>query len=99
MLRPWKQRKAKERDPKDVPDVKKQTAPGTLSAAVQTKEQLAAVAQTDGIRRIYADCGIFPVKDFAQDVEAWINRLQTAGKELFLTLPRIVRDRELDGRK
>ena len=99
MLRPWKQRKAKERDPKDVPDVKKQTAPGTLSAAVQTNEQLAAVAQTDGIRRIYADCGIFPVKDFAQDVEAWINRLQTAGKELFLTLPRIVRDRELDGRK
>ena len=36
---------------------------------------------------------------FVQNVERWIHRLEEEGKELFLTLPRIVRDRELDGRK
>ena len=99
MLRPWKQRKAKERDLKDIPETEKQTTKEFLTAAVETEEQLAAVEKTDGVKRIYADCGIFPVSGFVQNVERWIHRLEEEGKELFLTLPRIVRDRELDGRK
>ena len=99
MLRPWKQRKAKERDLKDIPETEKQTTQEFLTAAVETEEQLAAVEKTDGVKRIYADCGIFPVSGFVQNVERWIHRLEEEGKELFLTLPRIVRDRELDGRK
>lgn len=99
MLRPWKQRKAKERDLKDIPETEKQTTKEFLTAAVETEEQLAAVEKTDGVKRIYANCGIFPVSGFVQNVERWIHRLEEEGKELFLTLPRIVRDRELDGRK
>lgn len=60
MLRPWKQRKAKERDLKDIPETEKQTTKEFLTAAVETEEQLAAVEKTDGVKRIYADCGIFP---------------------------------------
>lgn len=99
MLRPWKQRKAKEQDLKDIPETEKQTTKEFLTAAVETEEQLAAVEKTDGVKRIYANCGIFPVSGFVQNVERWIHRLEEEGKELFLTLPRIVRDRELDGRK
>ena len=99
MLRPWKQRKAKERDLKDIPETEKQTTKEFLTAAVETEEQLATVEKTDGVKRIYANCGIFPMSGFVQNVERWIHRLEEEGKELFLTLPRIVRDRELDGRK
>ena len=41
MLRPWKQRKAKERDLKDIPETEKQTTKEFLTAAVETEEQLA----------------------------------------------------------
>ena len=44
MLRPWKQRKAKERDLKDIPETEKQTTKEFLTAAVETEEQLLAIA-------------------------------------------------------
>ena len=84
MLRPWKQRKAKERDLKDIPETEKQTTKEFLTAAVETEEQLAAVEKTDGVKRIYANCGIFPVSGFVQNVESWIHRLEERGKNCFL---------------
>ena len=72
-----------------------------LSASVATGEQLEAVLSVEGIRAVYADCGIFPRESFAEQVKAAIRRADAAGggKRLYLALPWVVRDRELDGRK
>ena len=70
-----------------------------LSASVATGEQLEAVLSVEGIRAVYADCGIFPRESFVDQVKTAIRRADAAGKRLYLALPWVVRDRELDGRK
>lgn len=102
MVRPWKRtRKPKEEQEIAEEGIEKfhQQKMGCLSASVTTREQLEAVKDIAEIQRIYADCGIFPNKDFEKYVKQEIQQLKEEGKELYLMLPRIVRDRELDGRK
>ncbi|HIS25645.1 MAG TPA: U32 family peptidase [Candidatus Pullilachnospira intestinigallinarum] len=69
-----------------------------FSVSVATGAQLEAVLAVDGIEAVYADCGIFPREMFADQVKKTIQRAEAAGKRLYLALPWVVRDRELDGR-
>lgn len=70
-----------------------------LSVSVRTREQLEVVMKIDDIARIYADCGIFPKDSFAQSVLEIISEGKKRGKSIFLMLPHMVRDCELNGRK
>lgn len=70
-----------------------------LSAAVTTREQLDAVMKASGLTGIYMDCGIFPKRDFANRVSEVVEEGKRYGKSIWLMLPHMVRDRELDGRK
>ncbi|NCB92154.1 MAG: U32 family peptidase [Clostridia bacterium] len=70
-----------------------------LCASVVSRSQLNALMQIPEITRIYADCGIFPVDDFCMSVEQTLKEMKNRGKEFFLMLPHMVRDRELNGRK
>lgn len=70
-----------------------------LSAAVATREQLDAVMRASGLTGIYIDCGIFPKQNFAEQVCAAVEEGKKHGKKIYLMLPHMVRDRELDGRK
>lgn len=70
-----------------------------LFVSVTTGEQLDAAMRAPGVSGIYADCGIFPKKAFAGQVCALIDEGRKQGKSIWLMLPRMVRDRELDGRK
>lgn len=73
--------------------------PFYLSASVRTEEQLYAVLKNRGISKIYADCGIFPVEGFYESVTCMRKKAEEEGKELYLMLPHMVRDRELNGRR
>lgn len=70
-----------------------------LSASVVNEEQLEAVLTVDGIHAVYADCGMFPRESFDRQVKRVVRQAEAAGKRLYLALPWVVRDRELDGRK
>ncbi len=70
-----------------------------LSALVTTRSQLDAVLEVGGIRRIYVECGMWRVPEFAGEAARTLERVTAAGKEMYLALPYVVRDRELDGRK
>lgn len=75
------------------------TVEKTLSASVRTTAQLEAVMRAADIERIYADCGIFDREDFLRQVCNVLEEGKTYGKSIYLMLPHVVRDRELDGRK
>lgn len=70
-----------------------------LTASVETKEQLRVVLRQTGLSRIYADCGMFSPAEFSKQVKEVLSVCQVQDKELWLTLPRMVRDRECDSRK
>lgn len=70
-----------------------------LNAAVCKLEQLEAVCSVPEITRIYADCSIFSKEQFSEQVQFWIKKVKEQKKQLYLWLPHIVRDQELDGRK
>lgn len=69
-----------------------------LFASVQTKDQLEAVLGIAEISRIYADSGIFSKENFLEEAGFYIRSAQACKKQAFLTLPHIVRDKELTGR-
>lgn len=69
-----------------------------LSASVITKQQLEAVLKVPEITRVYADCGMFRAETFREEVLQAVTTVREKGKTLYLTLPHIVRDRELNGR-
>ena len=70
-----------------------------VSAAVRTSPQLDAVLNVHEVTKIYVDCGIFPKENFFKQVCCLIEEGNTKGKDIFLMLPHMVRDCELDGRK
>lgn len=70
-----------------------------FSASVTTREQWDALLPVPQIRRMYADCGLFSKENFEEEVLQAIREARAQGKECFLMLPHMVRDRELNGRK
>ncbi len=70
-----------------------------LSGAVCTKEQLEALLLVEQIGRIYADCGMFSKENFQSEVTQAMKKVKAKGKQFYLWLPHIVRDKELAGRK
>ena len=70
-----------------------------LYASVRTEDQLKAVLTVGDIAGIYADCGIFSRESFEEQVTEALEVCRREGKELYLMLPHMVRDHELDGRK
>ena len=80
-------------------DRERENALPEISASVRTYEQLNSVMKINDVSRIYVDCGIFPKDNFTQDVYRVIREGIDKGKSIYLMLPHMVRDRELDGRK
>lgn len=70
-----------------------------FSASVTTREQWDALLPIPQIRRIYADCALFSKENFEEEVLQAVRETEAQGKECYLMLPHMVRDRELNGRK
>lgn len=63
------------------------------TASVRTAEQMEVILEEEAIGRIYADCTMFPrIWDKDSYVE-WITKVHAAGKEIYLVMPYIFRER------
>lgn len=63
------------------------------TASVRTAEQMEVILEEEAIGRIYADCTMFPrIWEKDRYVE-WITKVHAAGKEIYLVMPYIFRER------
>ena len=60
------------------------------TASVRTAEQMEVILEEEAIGRIYVDCTMFWEKDSYVE---WITKVHAAGKEIYLVMPYIFRER------
>ena len=63
------------------------------TASVRTAEQMEVLLEEEAIGRIYADCTMFPHIWEKDSYSEWIKKAHTAGKEIYLIMPYIFRER------
>lgn len=63
------------------------------TASVRTAEQMEVILEEEAIGRIYVDCTMFP-RIWEKDCYVeWITKVHAAGKEIYLVMPYIFRER------
>ena len=65
------------------------------TASVRTVEQMEVILEEEAIGRIYADCTMFPRIWEKDSYVEWITKVHAAGKEIYLVMPYIFRERTL----
>ena len=65
------------------------------TASVRTAEQMEVILEEEAIGRIYADCTMFPRIWEKDSYVEWITKVHAAGKEIYLVMPYIFRERNL----
>lgn len=63
------------------------------TASVRTAEQMEVILEEEAIGRIYADCTMFPRIWEKDNYVEWITKVHAAGKEIYLVMPYIFRER------
>lgn len=63
------------------------------TASVRTAEQMEVILEEEAIGRIYADCTMFPCIWEKDSYVEWITKVHAAGKEIYLVMPYIFRER------
>lgn len=63
------------------------------TASVRTAEQMEVILEEEAIGRIYADCTMFPRIWEKDSYVEWITKIHAAGKEIYLVMPYIFRER------
>ena len=63
------------------------------TASVRTAEQLEVILEEEAIGRIYVDCTMFPRIWEKNSYVEWITKVHAAGKEIYLVMPYIFRER------
>ena len=63
------------------------------TASVRTAEQMGVILEEEAIGRIYADCTMFPRIWEKDSYVEWITKVHAAGKEIYLVMPYIFRER------
>ena len=63
------------------------------TASVRTAEQMEVILEEEAIGRIYADCTMFPHIWENDSYVEWITKVHAAGKEIYLVMPYIFRER------
>ena len=63
------------------------------TASVRTTEQMEVILEEEAIGRIYADCTMFPRIWEKDSYVEWITKVHAAGKEIYLVMPYIFRER------
>lgn len=63
------------------------------TASVRTAEQMEVILEEEAIGRIYADCTMFPRIWEKDSYVEWITKVHAAGKEIYLIMPYIFRER------
>ena len=63
------------------------------TASVRTAEQMEVILEEEAIGRIYADCTMFPRIWEKDSYVEWITKVHAAGKEFYLVMPYIFRER------
>ena len=63
------------------------------TASVRTAEQMEVILEEEAIGRIYVDCTMFPCIWEKDSYVEWITKVHAAGKEIYLVMPYIFRER------
>ena len=63
------------------------------TASVRTEEQMEVILEEEAIGRIYVDCTMFPRIWEKDSYVEWITKVHAAGKEIYLVMPYIFRER------
>lgn len=63
------------------------------TASVKTAEQMEVILEEEAIGRIYVDCTMFPRIWEKDSYVEWITKVHAAGKEIYLVMPYIFRER------
>ena len=63
------------------------------TASVRTAEQMEVIREEEAIGRIYVDCTMFPRIWEKDSYVEWITKVHAAGKEIYLVMPYIFRER------
>ena len=63
------------------------------TASIRTAEQMEVILEEEAIGRIYADCTMFPRIWEKDSYVEWITKVHAAGKEIYLVMPYIFRER------
>lgn len=63
------------------------------TASVRTADQMEVILEEEAIGRIYADCTMFPRIWEKDSYVEWITKVHAAGKEIYLVMPYIFRER------
>ena len=63
------------------------------TASVRTEEQMEVILEEEAIGRIYVDCTMFPRIWEKDSYAEWITKVHAAGKEIYLVMPYIFRER------
>lgn len=63
------------------------------TASVRTAEQMEMILEEEAIGRIYVDCTMFPRIWEKDSYVEWITKVHAAGKEIYLVMPYIFRER------
>ena len=63
------------------------------TASVRTAEQMEVILEEEAIGRIYTDCTMFPRIWEKDSYVEWITKVHAAGKEIYLVMPYIFRER------
>ena len=63
------------------------------TASVRTVEQMEVILEEEAIGRIYVDCTMFPRIWEKDSYVEWITKVHAAGKEIYLVMPYIFRER------
>lgn len=63
------------------------------TASVRTAEQMEVILEEQAIGRIYVDCTMFPRIWEKDSYVEWITKVHAAGKEIYLVMPYIFRER------
>ena len=63
------------------------------TASVRTAEQMEVILEEEAIGRFYADCTMFPRIWEKDSYVEWITKVHAAGKEIYLVMPYIFRER------
>lgn len=63
------------------------------TASVRTAEQMEVILEEEAVGRIYVDCTMFPRIWEKDSYVEWITKVHAAGKEIYLVMPYIFRER------
>lgn len=67
-----------------------------ITVLADTREQLRAACETGQIEAVYCNCSIFDKKNFTSDLLSWLRKFSKADTKVFLSLPYVVRESEMD---